>query len=447
MVWPDYINTIKEQIRNKKAQLLIEDELRDHYEEQVKAYQEDGVDRKEAEEKAVLDMGDPIDVGTELNRVHRPRLERKLLGFIILFGVIGLLVQYLLYKICLTADQPHFFMEQVVYTIVGIIVMTIIYFIDYTIIGKYPLLLWVALYLISYMYLEFGRWHTNTLLFLYQLLYLFIPLFAGVLFKLRKWKLPGLFLAGMIGVSPLLLGIYGNNFSSVVHYSIIIIIMINIAVAKGWFGIRKIAGFVMIWGSVLSFVLIGLLTNNIWLKAYQKARLLAVFFHLDESMGFLPNLVRNALASSKLFGSNTALIQKTPVVDSNFVLVFIFNVFGIVIGSLIVGLIIALIYKAFRIAKKQRSYLGYMVGLACALPLLLQSFLYCLSNLGVSQIILLISQQSLPFLSGGARNTIYSYAILGLLLSVHRNSELISDRMILSSKKSSSRKKMDCTGT
>jgi len=41
---------------------------------------------------------------------------------------------------------------------------------------------------------------------------------------------------------------------------------------------------------------------------------------------------------------------------------------------------------------------------------------------------LIIKQQALPFLSNGARNIIFSYAIVGLLLSVYRNTGLVSDR-------------------
>ena len=46
MAWCDYITMVKEQIRNKKAKLLIEDELKDHIEEQINAYQEEGANMK-----------------------------------------------------------------------------------------------------------------------------------------------------------------------------------------------------------------------------------------------------------------------------------------------------------------------------------------------------------------------------------------------------------------
>lgn len=143
MAWSDYITTVKEQIRNKKAKLLIEDELKDHIEEQIKAYQEDGVSYEEAEKMAVLDMGDPIEVGTELNRIHRPKMEKKLLMMVIIFSIISLILQYFVGRICVGSNNPNYFIDQLGFTIIGIIIMVLIYFFDYTIIGKYPFLICV----------------------------------------------------------------------------------------------------------------------------------------------------------------------------------------------------------------------------------------------------------------------------------------------------------------
>lgn len=130
MAWSDYITTVKEQIRNKKAKLLIEDELKDHIEEQIKAYQEDGVSYEEAEKMAVLDMGDPIEVGTELNRIHRPKLEKKLLMMVIIFSVFSLILQYFVGRICVGLNNPNYFIDQLGFTIIGIIIMVLIYFFD-----------------------------------------------------------------------------------------------------------------------------------------------------------------------------------------------------------------------------------------------------------------------------------------------------------------------------
>ena len=55
----EYLKTLLEQIRCKKARNVVEEEIRGHLEEQIEEYQMAGMDPKEAEKAAVLDMGDP----------------------------------------------------------------------------------------------------------------------------------------------------------------------------------------------------------------------------------------------------------------------------------------------------------------------------------------------------------------------------------------------------
>jgi hypothetical protein len=52
----------------------IRRELEDHILEKIEFYMEQGYDEKAAEEKSVNDMGNPKDIGKELNRQHNPWL-------------------------------------------------------------------------------------------------------------------------------------------------------------------------------------------------------------------------------------------------------------------------------------------------------------------------------------------------------------------------------------
>lgn len=444
MVWSDYINTVKDQMRNKKAKLLIEDELKDHIEEQIRAYQEDGFSYDEAEKNAILDMGDPVEVGTELNRIHRPKLEKNLLGMVIILSVCSLLVQYLVDSLINTDLDSRYFLKQAGYIIVGLGVMLLIYYVDYTMIGKYPFLLWGILYLIGIYIVLFGDRPYNELLSMFKYLYLFVPVFAGVVYRLRKLKVKGLLLSGVIGATPILLAFYGNNTSAIMHYSITILLMLNIAVGKHWFNISKKLGYLIVWGGSIGVPSILFVVSNLLgvpiLNAYQISRIQAVFQRTtDEAFMYTPNLVEQALTNSRIIGSNTEFVNRIPVIESNYILIFIFNIFGIIAGIAVVGLMLFFIYKTFHIARKQKSLLGCLVGLACGLSLFVQTMFYFASNLGFYRIIHLVGQQTLPFFSSGGSNIVYSYAIAGLLLSVYRNSELINDRVILN-KTSISRK-------
>ena len=59
----EYIKVLLEQIRCKKAHPMIEEEIRNHIEEQTAANMKAGMAKEQAVREAVLDMGDPVEAG------------------------------------------------------------------------------------------------------------------------------------------------------------------------------------------------------------------------------------------------------------------------------------------------------------------------------------------------------------------------------------------------
>ena len=62
----EYLKTLLEQIRCKKARPYVKKELQDHIEDQIEANMQAGMDREQAEREAVRDMGDPVETGISL---------------------------------------------------------------------------------------------------------------------------------------------------------------------------------------------------------------------------------------------------------------------------------------------------------------------------------------------------------------------------------------------
>lgn len=75
----EYLDQVEKQIRQEAVREEIRTELRQHIEDQTDFYQESGMSRKDAVEKAVEDMGDPVETGVQLDMVHQPQLDRKLM--------------------------------------------------------------------------------------------------------------------------------------------------------------------------------------------------------------------------------------------------------------------------------------------------------------------------------------------------------------------------------
>jgi len=70
----DYIDRVKNQIYFIYDRKIIEEELNQHFQDSIEDLLSDGLSKEEAEKLAVLQMGDPVEVGKLLNKEHHPLL-------------------------------------------------------------------------------------------------------------------------------------------------------------------------------------------------------------------------------------------------------------------------------------------------------------------------------------------------------------------------------------
>ena len=73
----DYLELMTGQIRCKKMCPVIVREVEDHIEDQKQAFMAEGMKEEEAEKAAVEEMGDPVEVGVEMDQIHRPKMPWK----------------------------------------------------------------------------------------------------------------------------------------------------------------------------------------------------------------------------------------------------------------------------------------------------------------------------------------------------------------------------------
>lgn len=83
MVLPEtfthFARTAAEQLRWKAARPLVEDELLTHLCDQRDALMAGGMDEAAAAAESLRLTGDPYEIGTALDRVHRPKTPKLLL--------------------------------------------------------------------------------------------------------------------------------------------------------------------------------------------------------------------------------------------------------------------------------------------------------------------------------------------------------------------------------
>ena len=97
----EYLHTLTERIRCKMARGTIEQEINDHIEDQKEEFLSEGMSQTEAEEAAVREMGDPVEVGLEMDRIHRPTMAWGMIALIIGLSLAGYLLRSVMYQTAL----------------------------------------------------------------------------------------------------------------------------------------------------------------------------------------------------------------------------------------------------------------------------------------------------------------------------------------------------------
>ena len=88
------------------------------------------------------------------------------------------------------------------------------------------------------------------------------------------------------------------------------------------------------------------------------------------------------------------------------------------------ALVLVLIFAAIKTSGKGKNRLGKMIGFASSLSLLLPAGINILVNLGLFPAV----NTFLPFLSKGNSYLLVSYVLLGLILSVYRYKDILSEK-------------------
>lgn len=447
----EYMGELKGQIRDKGARILVSDEISSHIEEQAESYQRDGMDREAALSKAVEDMGDPVSVGADLDRIHRPHMEWKYLLFVIFISVLSIIVQYLIAKdIDSRSITGNAFLDisrrHIIGIVAGIIAMIIVYHIDYTIlIGRSRLIGGIFIAAVTMLaavlgYRINGRsgWISiGSMSFsLRALMLLYIPVFAGILYELRgkgKRAIAQILLWMMLpALSPFFTGDLSIPFALFILFTETALFFL--AVHKNWYGIDKrivYGGF-----SVAFVILIVAGTAFIYrLNTYQSARFANWLAHFgigsgitdDTGVNYINAQLSKVFAYSSIIGKSVeavSVMSNIPGYWSDYVMGSIAATCGILAVAGIIICMFALAIYMIIISVRQKNSLGFIVGCACGITIAIQS----ISNILIVFGWLPMTSSVLPIFTSGISFCIVDYAMIGMVLSIYRFKDIRRDR-------------------
>lgn len=416
----DYLAQLKGQIRCKKAKSLVAEEIDQHIEDQKASYMKEGDDENIAMGKALEQMGDPLEAGKQLDKIHKPKTEWHILLVVLALCCFGALAQisieYAIYK----AKIPYSIDigRHILFLAVGFLLMITVYFFNYSIIGKYPKIIWFLLLVVLSLYAPLGTRINGQLQYLYAYGILFIPVYGGIIYAYRKEGYSGIIKCLLFSITTIIIEQQCVAQSSVyLGFLLACIIMLSAAAMRNWFGTSKKISMAIIWGWIPIAIIALLFSSD--LRLYRIERL-SSFLHPYEN-GYQISIVSQVLSHAKLFGGTTDfMIGYLPGLNSNYILTYVIGKWGFVAGVLCIGLFITLIGRIIYISYHQKNSLGMFVGLGCCLVFAVQGCIYILTNLGFQ----LIAQVNLPFVSYGGSSLFVNFIVMGIILSVFRNTNI-----------------------
>lgn len=440
----EYLETVAGQIRSSKARAVAIDEIRNHVTDQADMYQKEGMTREQALHEAVRQMGDPVTAGVELDRIHRPRMEWRLFAWILLLSVLGLGLQYFcFYRLASVPDSGQamafhpmtMFVKQCGYTAVGLVIMAGICLLDYSLIAKYSMVL-AACFLGALAVLcgmdilpVVNGGHG----YLKCLLYLFVPLYAGILYRSRGKGHTGIItcILWIMAAFAVATRAVGGGLGITIDALMVCCVMLFIAVFQTWFGISRKAGITAAgaWGAV-SILLLGLFAGNA-LAPYQLRRLQVWLApeRYSDTAGYSVVTIRKIVSSLSMNRSCYTTLDREGLLPflhnsgaySNYMILQTATVLGLAKALLLIALLALFLVYLFRMAVRETNQLGRMTALGCTMILALETLRSVLFNFGLG----LGSTGGILFLSYGKCHTLVIYALLGILLSVYRYRNLV----------------------
>lgn len=417
----EYLALCTAQVRCRAMRSVIARELRGHMEEQKEAYLADGVEEAEAERLAVEQMGDPLETGTALDRIHRPKMNWKALGAILLLTLCGLI-----FRIAFAGESgsTYTLYHYIGSSLLGILLMLGICFVDYTILAKYPRTVWCLMTALTLAVTFFTR-QMNGMRHSEYMLMLLAPCYAGVVFGYCRQRGRGILKAlAWLLVSGIAVCAAGPEAMIGKIWLCGGILMLGYAVAAGWYGVKRWIGTV-ICGLPVALAAAGTAVAFVLPKSSFRAARLRAFFHPLEDptgMGYIYVKTKEALAGLKFIGRAG---QQYPedwwlYQGEDFALLHLGEMYGFCMIIFVTIVLLAFAGALFYRISRQSNRLGVLVGIGCIYVFAVSVAIHVLMSIGA----LPVTSCALPFVSMNGKQNVCMYVLLGLMLSVFRGSSI-----------------------
>jgi Bacterial cell division membrane protein len=427
-----YSTTVCDQIRWKKVHPMIAKEIEDHICDQRDSYLSEGEEVETATLNAIKEMGDAVKVGMEFDKTYRPRPQWKLILLTITLMLVGAGVRYFVYEQGKGTGSFGF-----VSLSIAIIIFFAAYFLDFTFLGKYPEACYLIMLLMGIAGLLSSRQQNGRAYWLalpgasisLAYLSLIFPLtYALLIYAKRNKGVWGILICGAGYLPYAIVLLLVSSITGFMFYTLAALITLCTAIAKGWFGIAKNKGLMIV---LLPTAIVG--SAMLLLLLIQSYRMERIRILIDPSSypgGYQLVMIREMIAGAVFAGEGTIPQQYAGALSSRWfstdlLLTVLTHRYGWSVFLGIAILFFLFTVLAFYKVSKQRSTLGLMVSLSILIVFVLQTFLYVVDNLGYG----ILTGLSLPLVSFGKSALFLNAGLIGFMLSVFRNGDAMKDNI------------------
>ena len=428
----EYLDTVQEQIRWKRARPVVARELEQHLTDQRDAFLEEGNTPETAERLAVEEMGDPVTVGTELDRIHRPKPQWGLLAATLILALLGGIL-----RVWLTASGADMYenispFRTAVALALGIACLLGAYFLDYTWLTRHARWVYIGALVLGVLSLWLSPLRNHASYFTRYVVLLYPTVYAVWLYHCRGKEWKGVFLAILGGVPLAVVGMLTPYVLGILLLMVTGFALLLAAAGTDWFGVGRGKTAAVVLGIVSAMA--GSVVWQVWKHGWYQERLL-MFLHpeLDPfGGGYQAMSVRKALSVSRWvgmgnwseIGSMVPFERSVPDWTLDFLLTTVIYKLGwlpfLLLVLAVAGLLLWLLWKCLR----QRNQAGRLVALSVIVPLALQTVFSAMQNLGY-----VLFSASMPLVTGNL-STVVTMGLIGLALSVFRQEPIARENSV-----------------
>ncbi len=297
-----YLDAVEAQIRWKRARTVAARELETHLEDQQEEFLAEGHPPEEAERLAVEDMGDPVAVGADLDRLHRPRPQWGMLGLTLALLLVGGWLRYALTRAGAPWDEDLDPLRCALSVVTGAAVLVGAYFLDVSRLLRWAKWVYIGAVAVGVLSLHLSPTVNNASYFTRYVVLFYPAVYALWLYACRGKGWRGLLAAVAGGIPLTVVCMCAPFIQGMIQVMVIGCFLLLLAIQMDWFTVPRRQGLAAVGG--LAAVMTGAVLWLLFVAGYNAARI-QILLHPEidpQGAGYQAVMARRILGASRLMG-------------------------------------------------------------------------------------------------------------------------------------------------